>query len=93
MKMNFLPSFAGIELRRRAMIASIVASMFTAIARHSVHATEPNPIEFFEKKIRPVLVAECVDCHNAEKQKGGLRLDHREAWKKGSLYFLVGSYG
>jgi hypothetical protein len=39
--------------------------------------------EFFEKKIRPVLVAECVDCHNAEKQKGGLRLDHREAWKKG----------
>jgi hypothetical protein len=40
-------------------------------------------LEFFEKKIRPVLVAECLNCHNSQKQKGGLRLDHREAWKKG----------
>jgi hypothetical protein len=39
--------------------------------------------EFFEKFIRPVLVAECVDCHGQEKQKGGLRLDSREGWQKG----------
>lgn len=62
---------------------AIGAAILTALARHSVHAAEPDPIEFFEKKIRPVLIAECVDCHNAEKQKGGLRLDHREAWMKG----------
>ncbi|MEI7774268.1 MAG: PSD1 and planctomycete cytochrome C domain-containing protein [Verrucomicrobiota bacterium] len=62
---------------------AIVAAIFTALASHSVHSAETDPIEFFEKKIRPVLITECVDCHNAEKQKGGLRLDHREAWKKG----------
>jgi cytochrome c553 len=39
--------------------------------------------EFFEQFIRPVLVAECVDCHGPEKQKGGLRLDSRAGWQKG----------
>ncbi len=39
--------------------------------------------EFFEKKIRPVLATECYECHGANKQKGGLRLDSRDGWKKG----------
>ncbi|MEY4033015.1 MAG: hypothetical protein RL492_209 [Verrucomicrobiota bacterium] len=34
-------------------------------------------LEFFEAKIRPVLVAECYECHDAKKQKADLRLDHR----------------
>ena len=37
----------------------------------------------FETKIRPVLVERCIECHGAEKQKGGLRLDSREGWVKG----------
>src|SRR5690349_3096596 len=42
-------------------------------------------VEFFEKRIRPVLVAECYRCHSAmsEKLKGGLRLDTHEATLKG----------
>ncbi len=39
--------------------------------------------DFFEQKIRPVLVAECYECHGAQKQKGGLRLDSRLGWQKG----------
>ena len=38
---------------------------------------------FFEARIRPILVAECVECHGAEKTKGGLRLDSRAGWQKG----------
>ena len=36
-------------------------------------------LEFFEKKIRPVLVERCYKCHSSEtaKPKGGLRLDRR----------------
>ncbi|MFC1758849.1 c-type cytochrome domain-containing protein [Planctomycetota bacterium] len=36
--------------------------------------------EFFENRIRPVLVAECYECHSGdtEELKGGLRLDTRE---------------
>ncbi|HUY92518.1 MAG TPA: DUF1553 domain-containing protein [Pirellulales bacterium] len=31
--------------------------------------------EFFEKKVRPLLVARCQECHGPKQQKGGLRLD------------------
>ena len=40
-------------------------------------------IEFFEKKIRPLLAENCVRCHGAAKQKGGLRLDSKSALHKG----------
>ena len=45
---------------------------------------EPTPqqIEFFETKIRPLLVESCFDCHT-EDEKGGLRLDSRAAVMKG----------
>jgi hypothetical protein len=41
--------------------------------------------EFFESKVRPVLVENCYKCHSAgaEKIKGGLTLDTRDGWLKG----------
>jgi hypothetical protein len=39
--------------------------------------------EFFEKSVRPILVERCLECHNAEKHRGGLRLDSRAAMMKG----------
>ena len=39
--------------------------------------------EFFESKIRPVLASACYDCHGAERQKGGLRLDSRRGLREG----------
>src|SRR3954453_14081446 len=48
---------------------------------------EPNAagVDFFEKKIRPVLSEKCYKCHsaNAEKIKGGLTLDSRDGIRKG----------
>ena len=44
---------------------------------------KPADLEFFESKIRPVLVAECYECHDAKKQKGDLRLDYRAGLLKG----------
>jgi hypothetical protein len=45
-------------------------------------------LDFFESKIRPVLVEQCQSCHSAEaekknKLKGGLLLDTKEGWAKG----------
>jgi hypothetical protein len=42
-------------------------------------------VEFFERKIRPVLVEHCYGCHSAEakKAKGGLLLDSRDGLRKG----------
>ena len=41
--------------------------------------------EFFENKVRPVLVSSCYKCHStqAEKIKGGLLMDSREGVLKG----------
>jgi hypothetical protein len=41
--------------------------------------------EFFEKKIRPVLVEHCYECHSgqSEKLKANLLLDHRDGLRKG----------
>ncbi len=48
-------------------------------------ADEPTGIEFFEKKIRPVLVQHCYECHSADAKalKAGLLLDSRYGWKQG----------
>jgi cytochrome c553 len=48
-------------------------------------ARAADGVEFFEKKVRPVLVEHCYACHSAEakKTKGGLRLDTTEAILKG----------
>ena len=49
-------------------------------------ADEPDAagIEFFEKKIRPLFVQHCYECHSESKKvKGGLLLDARAGWAKG----------
>ena len=44
----------------------------------------PEQIEFFEKKIRPVLAEQCYACHSSETMAlGELRVDSREAIRKG----------
>ncbi len=42
-------------------------------------------VEFFEKKIRPVLAEKCYPCHSAKlaRPMGGLRLDTRDGGRKG----------
>ncbi|MFO1021999.1 MAG: DUF1553 domain-containing protein [Planctomycetales bacterium] len=46
---------------------------------------KPNSeaVAFFESKVRPLLLNQCISCHGPEKQKGGLRLDSAEAIKAG----------
>ena len=39
--------------------------------------------KFFESHVRPLLVAKCLKCHGDQKQRGGLRLDSREAALEG----------
>jgi hypothetical protein len=51
-------------------------------------AADPKGAEFFEKRIRPVLVEHCYKCHSADAEKnkklrGGLHLDTAAGVKKG----------
>ncbi len=48
-------------------------------------AASPEQLEFFEKKIRPVLIEHCYECHAADAKiiQGGLRVDHRAGLVEG----------
>jgi hypothetical protein len=52
--------------------------------QESLPASPPaEAVDFFERRIRPVLHAQCLPCHGPEKQKAGLRLDSGPALLRG----------
>jgi cytochrome c553 len=60
-------------------------ALLVAIAARAVPAQSPAPAalaDFFENRIRPVLVANCFGCH-ADTKTSGLRVDSREGMLKG----------
>ena len=78
-----------ISLCDTALFAAIAAINLQALCAGAVEekpdadARQPDRegIAFFEKRIRPVLVEHCFECHSAgpKKSKGGLRLDSKQA--------------
>ncbi len=48
-------------------------------------SADRQALDFFERNVRPILIERCFACHSAQadKVKGGLRLDSREAILKG----------
>lgn len=59
-------------------------TIVVALACGALRAQD-SPIEQFEKKIRPVLVARCYGCHSAQASptQGGLRLDSSQGIRQG----------
>ena len=70
-----------------AGVAALAAPRAAQPTKGGGFADKPTPeqVAFFEKKIRPVLVDQCYECHSAdaEKIKGGLTLDTRDGIRKG----------
>ena len=71
----------------RSIAAGCVIGMSVCCSAWLAPAAEPDAagIEFFEKKIRPVLVKHCFECHSGESKslKGSLRLDSRDTILRG----------
>ncbi|MBL9210154.1 MAG: DUF1553 domain-containing protein [Opitutaceae bacterium] len=69
------------------MFAPFLRSALTSaplLAAAVAGAAEPGDLEFFEKKIRPILAERCYECHAADtKIKAGLRLDLTAGWLQG----------
>ncbi len=67
----------------------LLSACFLALGLFSstLNGAEPTKadLDFFEKKIRPVLVKHCYSCHSADSKevKGGLLLDTREGLRRG----------
>jgi hypothetical protein len=73
----------GVPMKKCAIFAALTAGALVQISSASDSSLSADQFEFFERKIRPVLVAECYECHAAEKQKGGLSLNSRAGLLKG----------
>ena len=63
----------------------IAAFLVEALAATGIcdEATTSSRLEFFEKKVRPLFVTHCYECHSSTDVKGGLRLDSAPGWQKG----------
>ncbi|MGV3532433.1 MAG: PSD1 and planctomycete cytochrome C domain-containing protein [Chthoniobacteraceae bacterium] len=76
-----------------ALLAAVAAiSAFSPFARASELDTASLPppsskLVVYESDIRPILEEHCIDCHGAEKQKGGLRLDRKAPAMQGGDSF------
>jgi hypothetical protein len=66
-------------------LAAAVLLLALLCGRVGAAGLAPNEAEFFESKIRPILVNNCYKCHSkaSEKLKGGLRLDTAADLRKG----------
>ncbi len=56
-----------------------------AVSGLAAEEIPPADLEFFESRIRPLLVERCGSCHSSEAKKvrGNLLLDTREGWARG----------
>ena len=43
---------------------------------HSGVRGDDSALDFFERRVRPLLIKRCSRCHGPQKQESGLRLDH-----------------
>ena len=58
------------------LVAGILPALLLTAAAAAPQGTPARvDASTFEAKIRPVLIRECIPCHGASQQKGGLRLD------------------
>lgn len=64
--------------RTAVLVLSLRWLVPSAVAAEEL-ARAPEADEFFEKSVRPLLAARCLECHGATEQSAGLRLDSRAA--------------
>ncbi len=57
--------------------------LFVAFSASPAFSKDAEAIKYFETHVRPLLAAECYECHGPDKAKSGLRLDHLDLMLKG----------
>ena len=72
-------------MRSHARSFLLAAACLSSVAISAAEKIPQAQLDFFEKKIRPVLVEKCYSCHakNAKAIKGGLVLDTRDGIRRG----------
>ncbi len=69
----------------RGCLVAFSISLCSSLLLGQSTVRPPESHDFFESKIRPILVEHCYECHsaNAKILQGGLRVDHRDGLMQG----------
>lgn len=79
------PTLSTSSSRTRWSCAALAATLVVSIATRATSLDAQTPgsgagsVEFFEARVRPLLAAQCYECHSDRQQQGGLRVDSRAA--------------
>src|SRR5262245_15793659 len=71
-------------IRLLCLAAALAFGWLTFDESSSAGSSRQTPVDF-ERDIRPLLHSRCVECHGANKQQSGLRLDHKAGAMKGGM--------
>lgn len=66
-----------------ALFFSVVLLPFVPSNIGHSSAVADDKLDFFEKKIRPIFVNHCYDCHGDGENEGQLSLDSKAGWQRG----------
>ncbi len=69
--------------------SAALAFSWWAFGEQASRASSSNRQVDFERDIRPLLHNRCIECHGSDKQKSGLRLDHKAGALKGGAGGVV----
>lgn len=73
----------GLQQISIAFAVALPWALGMASAADGTKTISSGELEFFETKIRPVLVEKCSMCHSGELAQANLRLDFRAGWETG----------
>jgi hypothetical protein len=68
-------------IRYRLFVISLSVLTVASLQNLRLHADEGD--EFFERQVRPLLIAKCLECHSESEPEGGLRLTSKAHLLKG----------
>jgi len=81
-----LPALATMAngLRRCPWHTLVTAALFVTCGLRAEDAVpDAEKLKFFEQKVRPLLIDNCLKCHNEKKQKANLRMETLAGFLKG----------
>ena len=76
------PEDVGPLISSSKLLRTLILAVFPLLGH--LQAQSPQEIEFFEAKIRPLLVSKCQVCHGADQQMAGLNLSSAAGFRRGA---------
>src|SRR5262249_13474124 len=72
------------KTHRAGWLLIAIVALTARVSAEGSDRDQAVQVEFFEKKIRPILVSHCYTCHSADtNSKGGLRVDDHNGLLRG----------